>query len=109
MSENKIMVGNEEFTEEDVGAVVGLCATCLLIIPVIGIGFGASVVWNHREKKKLKNYIKSLEQEIDYRKKEDIDTKNRMLYYIKKYRELKEIGKIEAADSWIDGIESIIR
>ena len=115
---DKILIGNDELTEEEVNAGFALLGLCLITIPVIGIGFGASVVWNRREKKKLKKYIDTLEKEIQYRKNETTELENikkaddeKILRYITKYRELRQENNEEAnkaADSWIDGIESVV-
>ena len=102
MAENKIMIGEEELTEEEVNAGFALLGLCLITIPIISIGFVINVVRNHIEKKELRAEIKKLEEEKD-------NKKDKILNYIFLYREERKIGNNNLADTWVSGIEAEVR
>ena len=119
---NKIMIGEEELTEEEVNAGFALLGLCLITIPIISIGFGVNVVLNRREKKKLKKYIDTLEEEIQCRRNETIDLENinksraeETLRCVTRTREaLSAPGmhfdeNIRVADNWLDAIEALAK
>ena len=113
---DKILIGNDELTEEEVNAGFALLGLCLITIPIISIGFGVNVVLNRREKKKLKKYIDTLEEEIQCRRNETIDLENinksraeETLRCVTRIREAHFDENIRVADNWLDAIEALAK